>query len=216
MNMTEPAPSPPPGRRARKRQQTLDLLAETGFRLFEARGYDAVTMEQIAAEADVARGTLYNHFPVKEAVLAHWIHSRLEAGLDQLLETARSHAHISDRLTSVLESSIAWYEKHRAYLPHYLRYRYLALDSSALGNEAVAQNGIQQAFGLLIDEAQKAGQIRDDLAADHLAALLNHLYLGALVRWMTIDGASLADEFAAIMTLFFEGVGDRKGAASAC
>ena len=43
-----------PGRRARKRARMLDLLTGTAARLFEQQGYEAVTMEQIAAEADVA------------------------------------------------------------------------------------------------------------------------------------------------------------------
>ena len=46
------------GRRERKRNQTLDHLAATAFSLFEQHGYDAVTMEQIAAQADVSKGTV--------------------------------------------------------------------------------------------------------------------------------------------------------------
>ena len=46
------------GRRERKRSQTLDHLAATAFALFEAHGYDAVTMEQIAAQADATVGCL--------------------------------------------------------------------------------------------------------------------------------------------------------------
>ena len=203
--MSEPISSPPPGRRARKRQQTLDLIAESAFRLFEAQGYDNVTMEQIAAEADVAKGTLYNHFPVKEAVLAHWIHQQLETDLDQLQATAARHADFEGQLSALLEMSKAWCEKHRTYLPHYLRYRFLALDSSALGNAAVGENGIQLAVGMLIGRAQQEGQLRTDLSSEHLAALFNHLYLGALLRWMTIDGTVLADELAAIVTLFMDG-----------
>lgn len=34
-------------------------------------GYEAVCMEQIADAADVAKATLYNYFPVKEALIGH-------------------------------------------------------------------------------------------------------------------------------------------------
>ena len=71
----------PPGRRTRKRQGTLDRLVATAGMLFARDGYEAVTMEQIAETADVARATLYNHFPSKEAVLAAWIHQQLAADL---------------------------------------------------------------------------------------------------------------------------------------
>jgi AcrR family transcriptional regulator len=55
--MTEPADSP------RRRQ-----LIEAAGRLFRASGFRAVTMEMIAAEAGVAKATLYSHFPDKTAV----------------------------------------------------------------------------------------------------------------------------------------------------
>src|SRR3546814_7897467 len=45
-------------RRQRKRAQTANHLSATAFRLFETHGYDVVAMEQIAAEADVAKATL--------------------------------------------------------------------------------------------------------------------------------------------------------------
>ncbi|MBP0656330.1 TetR family transcriptional regulator, partial [Mycobacterium tuberculosis] len=51
------SPSPiEAGRRERKRTQTLDHLAATAFSLCEQHGYDTVTMEQIAAQADVSKG----------------------------------------------------------------------------------------------------------------------------------------------------------------
>jgi hypothetical protein len=59
------------GRRERKRLQQLDHLADTAWTLFEAEGYEAVTMERIAAEADVAKATLYKHFPAKDKAPIH-------------------------------------------------------------------------------------------------------------------------------------------------
>ncbi|KOQ34187.1 TetR/AcrR family transcriptional regulator, partial [Achromobacter xylosoxidans] len=59
MSLADPHDSPAPGLRERKRQQTLDHLSQTAYRLFETLGYEVVTMEQIAAQADVSKGTLY-------------------------------------------------------------------------------------------------------------------------------------------------------------
>ena len=49
--------------------------------------------------------------------------------------------------------------------------------------------------------------MRSDLAADHLAALLHHLYFGALMRWLTVAGRDLSDEFGAAIDLFLRGAG---------
>jgi AcrR family transcriptional regulator len=56
-------------RRERKRLQTRRLLISTAFRLFRDQGYDETTIAQIAAEADVAKKTFFNHFPAKEDVV---------------------------------------------------------------------------------------------------------------------------------------------------
>ena len=61
--MSPSEPDAAPGLRERKRLQTLDLLTRSAYTLFETHGYDSVTMEQIAAQAGVSKGTLYNHFP---------------------------------------------------------------------------------------------------------------------------------------------------------
>ena len=53
-------------RRARKKAQTRALIRETAQALFAERGFEAVTIADIAAAADVAVQTVFNHFPTKE------------------------------------------------------------------------------------------------------------------------------------------------------
>jgi AcrR family transcriptional regulator len=74
------------GLRERKKQQTRELLAETARRLFTERGFERVSVAEIAREADVSEKTVFNYFPTKED-LVYW---RLESFEDELLETIRS------------------------------------------------------------------------------------------------------------------------------
>ncbi|MER5432320.1 helix-turn-helix domain-containing protein [Streptomyces sp. NPDC002588] len=58
-----------PGLRELKKARTRRLIAETAARLFAERGYEQVTVSEIARAAEVAEQTLYNHFPTKEQLV---------------------------------------------------------------------------------------------------------------------------------------------------
>jgi AcrR family transcriptional regulator len=214
----QPQPAPEAGRRERKRNQTLDHLAATAFGLFEARGFDAVTMEQIAEAADVAKGTLYNHFPVKEALLAHQFHGELASAMGAMKGRGGSlgePAGFVSGLSRWLEASAQWYQGRRAYLPHYLRFRFRQVDAAARARDDDGErSGMERLFEALIAAGQGSGELRDDLSPAHLASLLQHLHLAALMRWLASADGDLENEFAAIVDVFVHGasrpVGSRK------
>ena len=53
------------GRLERKKRRNRELIAQTAMVLFTERGFDQVSVAEIAAAADVAEKTVYNHFPTK-------------------------------------------------------------------------------------------------------------------------------------------------------
>ncbi|MGW0480733.1 TetR/AcrR family transcriptional regulator [Nonomuraea sp. NPDC003214] len=54
------------GLRERKKRQTRQRISEVAIGLFVARGFDHVTVADVAAAAEVSVNTVYNYFPVKE------------------------------------------------------------------------------------------------------------------------------------------------------
>ena len=64
-----PALATPLSRRARKKERTRHEIYAAALSLFAARGFDAVSVEQICQAADVARATFFLHFHTKSALL---------------------------------------------------------------------------------------------------------------------------------------------------
>ncbi len=62
-----------PGLRERKRQRTIQVLSDTAIRLFVEKGFDAVSVAEVAAAAEVSKPTLFRYFPAKEDLVLHRI-----------------------------------------------------------------------------------------------------------------------------------------------
>ncbi|MEA2788941.1 MAG: hypothetical protein QOG73_1347, partial [Acetobacteraceae bacterium] len=58
-----------PSLRARKKARTRELLVQTAAGLFHERGFEAVTVAEIARAAEVSEQTVYNYFSTKEALV---------------------------------------------------------------------------------------------------------------------------------------------------
>jgi AcrR family transcriptional regulator len=77
-----------PGLRERKKERTRLAIAEAAQRLFRERGFDAVTVAEVAREADVSEGTVFNYFPTKEELFYGQMESFEAALVDAVRERA--------------------------------------------------------------------------------------------------------------------------------
>jgi len=75
-----------PGLRERKKQRTRQLIAETARALFVERGFDAVTVAEVARHAEVSEATVFNYFQTKEDL----VFQGMQAFEAEMLDAVRS------------------------------------------------------------------------------------------------------------------------------
>jgi AcrR family transcriptional regulator len=73
------------GLRERKRQRTRQLISETALALFIERGFEGVSVAEVARAAEVAEATVFNYFPTKEDL----VFQGMEAFEAELLDAVR-------------------------------------------------------------------------------------------------------------------------------
>jgi AcrR family transcriptional regulator len=91
MRDVQPGQEAPPkqeGLRERKRRETLQRISEAALELFLAKGFDATTLDEIAAEAGISRRTFFYYFESKDEILAVYLGDRTAALSALVLESA--------------------------------------------------------------------------------------------------------------------------------
>jgi AcrR family transcriptional regulator len=197
------------GLRERKKQRTRQLIAETARRLFGERGFESVTVAEIAREADVSTQTVFNYFPTKED-LVYW---RLESFEEELLSTIRDRP----QGESVLAAFGRFVRAPRGMLGDYdaeARERLAALTRMIVASPALLAREQQIFAGYTEDLAELLGNdIQARVAANAMMGV--HRALVDFARGRIVAGArhpELADEVSAqaeaALALLERGLGD--------
>ena len=181
--MTEAAESPP-GLRERHRRRTAAQLEEVALRLFVERGFDATTVDDIAAAAEVSRRTFFRYFASKEDVLLA-DHPRNLAALRAALAARPPSEPILTALRQALMSMSGAYEENRERL--LLRARVMRGTPSLQARSLVLQRDWEQAVSEMVAE-HLGVDARGDLRPVVVAATMLGAMRAAFGMWLEGGG----------------------------
>jgi len=167
-------------RRERKKEETRRKILETSFKLFVEKGFENTTIDQITEEADIGKGTFYNYFPSKEAVLYDFMEyigsQRGEMIWPSILELQDTRK----RLAKSFETITSWLQEY----PELLRVYVIDNLNSGLKNPgSYKPNNAERFMAEILKMGQEIGDIRDDIDPALLASYLMGIFLIALFRW---------------------------------
>ena len=156
-----------------------ERVLEAAKAVFSAGGPDA-SLEAVAKRAGVGIGTLYRHFPTREA-LFEAVYRREVEQLGELAEQLKSEAAPVDPLRGWLRSNVEFVATKKGMSA--------ALALAAHGSSDLSTysfDRLTKAVGALLDRAVAAGEIRADISPeDVLRALVGMCYLHDQPGWQT-------------------------------
>lgn len=168
-----------PGRRERHKEDTRRALEDAALRLFATAGYDATSVEQIAADAGVSARTFFRYFAAKDEVLD----MGRDARQAELRSTIQARRDLSDRdvvREAVLVMARGFEEDRERVL----------LRQDAAGSSVVLRGRIFDTF--LSWEFIIARELGSTADAEALAAAGIGVFRAAATRWLR-EGGSLPD-----------------------
>lgn len=167
------------GRRARKRAQLMRRIQEIAVRRFTDDGFASVTVEEIAAEADVAPITIYRNFGTKERLIL-WdeFDPPILAEIGRRLPTERPLEAVRSALASLLDAVYA-----REAPMALARASLIEREPSLMAAAALDSRGFAAAIAELFHDADTPAFEARVLAEAAVAALA-----AAVSEWQRRDG----------------------------
>ncbi|MFE6776586.1 TetR/AcrR family transcriptional regulator [Streptomyces sp. NPDC057702] len=206
--MPSDAPNGTPRRKDARRNRAR--LVEAAAALFDEVGTEAAAMNDIARRAGVGPGTLWRHFPDKEALTAEVVGQSLDdlANLaTELLATAPPPTTPGAPAPPAAPATDALARWVTALVRHITRYRGLATSYARASHTADGPLGarchaVERAAAELLDHARRHGQARADLTASEL------IRLATAVAWVN-ETTGTPDTTPRLLNLLFDGIRPR-------
>lgn len=196
--MTQPAG----GRREAGKLERRDRLYEAALSLFREQGYESTTVDQITRRAGLAKGTFFNYFPTKDAVLRFM--GVREIGRLGAATLAGGSASAIGNLKRFMIALAGSMERDRALVGLIFR-KGLTVPELLTGD--AGGFSIRPTVSLLIRRAQNMAEIDPRLDPDILTAMLDALYLQQLVYWCESTAPySLAERLTGVVDLLMMGM----------
>jgi AcrR family transcriptional regulator len=165
--------------RTRTAEQTEKMLEAAG-RLFGTQRFHEVRMEDIAAEADVGKGTLYRYFEDKEELYLALLGRASERFIQRLQEEVGQAAGSRRRLEALVTSIITFFDENPHLLDLIQRAEVMPRPGAASAWQQV-RNDVSQLLAQLFAEAEREGEFV--IRHPELAALMLLGGLRSVIRF---------------------------------
>ncbi len=196
------------GRRQRKWQAVHQGLLDAADSLFRDHGVSHTTVEDIAEAADVARQTVFNHFPYKEVFalelgavsvsrVAQQAHALLEAGEPALHVLQQAGEGLLEEATCQGEVAVV------------VARELLHPDPERAGR-AAERVPLSAVFEAILHRAHEENTVRNDLPLAMVASRVSAVLLGIVAQVTTCEAAQLRHDLIVGFDILLNGISERR------
>lgn len=184
--------------RLTKRQQqameTKQLLFDTAVSLFNEKGYDNVTVEEITSRAGVAKGSFYTYFHSKSDIVIEEFRN-IDDYYKRYERNLARHKSATKRLLSFTRAQLRYVRDDVGIRLLKLLYANNITISDAQSILIDTSRYLHEIMGKIISYGQETGEFRADISVDELALYVNRSMRSVFLDWaISNDGFDLVTE----------------------
>ncbi|GAA3351958.1 TetR/AcrR family transcriptional regulator [Amorphoplanes nipponensis] len=184
----------------------LGAVLAAAVRLFNERGYEATSMDDVAKRLGITKSSLYHHVTGKQELLRIAVDQALDGLHDAMDEVEALQVSAIERLETLIRRSVLLLAERLEYVTLLLRVR----GNTAVELEALLRRRIFDAkVTELVKQAQAEGAIRPDVDAATAARLLFGM-VNSLIEWYSPRRGGAAELADAVTTIAFDGLRTRQ------
>jgi AcrR family transcriptional regulator len=168
-----------PRRRRGRPGYDLEAVLQAAVEVFNERGYDGASMEDLSLRLGIAKSAIYYHVSSKEELLRIALDRALDGWSEAAGRARELDAPAIERLELLVRGTVAVLKEQLPYVTLLLRVR----GNSDVEREAlVRRRSFDQLVAALVEEAQRDGDIRADVDPKVTARLLFGM-INSIVEW---------------------------------
>jgi AcrR family transcriptional regulator len=184
----------------------LGAVLAAAVRLFNERGYEATSMDDVAKRLGITKSSLYHHVTGKQELLRIAVGQALDGLHEAMDEVEALDAPALDRLETLIRRSVLVLAERLEYVTLLLRVR----GNTGVELEALLRRRIFDAkVTELVKQAQAEGSIRPDVSAATAARLLFGM-VNSLIEWYSPQRGGAAELADTVATIAFDGLRTRQ------
>lgn len=189
--------------REKKKIETRNKIFEVAGRLFKEKGFENTTVDEITREAGIGKGTFFNYYPAKEALLVDFVKEKEELVFDIVKNELRKNIHVRQRIKNALLTVAKSNEKNKELtklfvVEHLRHYGY---------NERTSR-GLNTLLYKIIEKGVEAGEIKNSIDIKKASENITGIYYASLMEWLWSENDySFSEDISIKIDMIFDGIG---------
>lgn len=169
--------------RERNKRRTRARIIDTAIRLIGERGFDGSTVEEIAADAEVGKGTIYNYFLTKEEIVVAFMADVERRAQEHLQRFSPASRPVEEALADFILYQFRLKEPYRKFIPIFIAEMFARGEEMRPYVESIQQS-VDAPIRDLFSELRERRLIRPDIELADLTMILKMLHFGLTIAWL--------------------------------